>query len=216
MDRSAADEATDSVTEQIADWAGGSKAAFGTDAKPLALGLACEAGVRAAHLARAGLGGPRDVIERRGGLADQCNGDHFDSGACQSIGQGWRPLSPGVDIERIPPCLSAHTSVDASTALMQSHRITPDQIVSVLCDVTPVVRANLTCDHPRSPREAQFSLPFAIATTALAGAPGLAHLSDDWLAQPRLQALARLPHLPRQLPDPGFPPFSDLQSGTDQ
>lgn len=216
MDRSATDDATDSVTEQIADWTAGTKAAFGTDAKPLALGLACEACVRTAHLARAGLGGPRDVIERRGGLADLCNGGHFDPGACQSIGQGWRLLSPGIYIKRIPLCLSAHTLVDASTALMQSHRISPDQIIGVLCDVTPIVRANLTRDRPRSPREAQFSLPFAIATTALAGAPGLGHLSHDWLAQPRLQALARLPHLPRQLPDPGFPPFSDLQSGTDQ
>ncbi|MCB8877048.1 MmgE/PrpD family protein [Acidisoma silvae] len=166
---------------------GGMKACFGTDAKPILAGRAAEAGVVAALLAAQGLTGPVDAVEHPRGFAAI-----FNKGNAASVdmpGARWRLCDPGIDVKRIPVCLSSHAAVDAVQALMVEHSIASDQISRIECFVPPIVIANLVHDRPHTPQQAQFSLNFAVAVTALFGTLTLAHLCQRVIAEPGVQSM---------------------------
>ncbi len=168
--------------------AGGMKATFGSDAKACLLGLASAGGVTAALMAQAGLSGPVDVVEHPRGLAALFNCGTFEPQALDRLGHDWYLLRPGIDVKRIPVCLSAHAAVDAFETLLRDHAIAPGTIEAVVCDVPELVRANLAHDRPATVQQAQFSLPFALAAAALRGGIGLRELQPDVLADPALHA----------------------------
>lgn len=169
--------------------AGGAKSAFGCDAKPLLAGEAAEAGVRAAMLAALGASAPLDALEGDYGLAALCNGGHWDGAPLAPEANQWCLLDPGVDIKRIPVCLSSHAAVDAVMQLAARHGITPARVQRVECDVPPIVVANLRYQHPVTSQQAQFSLPFAVAAALCFGDIQLQHLHDDILTGSQMQRL---------------------------
>ncbi|QIB34256.1 MmgE/PrpD family protein [Ancylobacter pratisalsi] len=169
--------------------AGGAKAAFGTDAKPLLAGRAAEAGVMAARLAMEGASGPSDIAGHPRGFAALLNDGVFDAGAFDGFGVRWRLLDPGIDIKRIPVCLSAHTSVDVVAGLVRTHAIAPAEIARIVCDVPPVILANLIHDRPATRQQAQFSMPFAIAATLVLGDVTLTALAREAFRDPAVHAL---------------------------
>jgi 2-methylcitrate dehydratase PrpD len=169
--------------------AGGMKACFGTDAKALMAGRASEAGVVCAELAARGASGPDRAIEDKNGFINLFNSGQFDHGALDGLGTHWYLESPGADIKRIPVCLSSHAAVDAVGELIAAHGIAVAQIESIVCDVPPIVQSNLKYDAPRTAREAQFSMPFAIAAPLWFGSLTLAQLNDQGLQDEGLRAL---------------------------
>ncbi|WP_051516529.1 MmgE/PrpD family protein [Herbaspirillum sp. RV1423] len=171
--------------------AGGMKACFGTDGKALMAGRTAEAGVIAALLAAQGASGPRNAFEHWNGFNGLFNQGEFDVAALDRLGARWFMESPGVDIKRIPVCLSSHAAVDAAMALVAQHRIDVAEIEEIICDVPPVVQANLIYDRPSTRQEAQFSLQFAVAVALLYGSVGLEHLDSAILHQPQLVDLMR-------------------------
>jgi len=168
---------------------GGMKSVFGSDAKPLLAGRAAEAGVTAALLAEQGAKGPLDALEHDYGLAALFNDGHFDAEWLNPPVDDWCLLSPGVDVKRIPVCLSSHAAVDGVLKLVVDHGIEPSRIAGVWCDVPPVVVANLIYPHPHSGQQGQFSLPFAVAASLLFGELTLEHLNDALMADKTLMAL---------------------------
>jgi 2-methylcitrate dehydratase PrpD len=168
---------------------GGAKASFGTDSKPLLAGRAAEMGVVSALLAARGAAGPLNALDHPSGFANLLNGGVFEAAEIDGLGTTWRLLDPGIDVKRIPLCLSSHTAVDATLELVAEHRIAISAIRRVICDVPPIVIANLAHIWPRSPQQAQFSMPFAIGASLLFGIIGLEHLTDAVIADPRLGAL---------------------------
>ncbi|ARP84475.1 hypothetical protein CAL12_10815 [Bordetella genomosp. 8] len=171
--------------------AAGTKSCFGSDAKPLMAGKAAEAGVQAALLAQAGAHGPADPFGHDHGLAARYNEGQFDTAALHMTGDRWYLLDPGVDVKRIPVCLSSHAAVDALRALIGQHGLRAGDVASVECDVPPVVAANLCHDFPDSPAQARFSMHYAIAMTLLEPDWGLEALSEEQLARPDLRAAMR-------------------------
>ena len=127
---------------------GGLKACFGTDGKPVLCGRAAESGVVAALMAGAGVTGPWNAFEDSRGFAALFNGGIFDADALEMLGSGWRILDPGIDIKRVPVCLSAHAALDAVMDLMAEHRIAAEEIGRVVCDVGPIVTANSRLRRP--------------------------------------------------------------------
>lgn len=168
---------------------GGSKSAFGTDAKPLLAGRAAEAGVMAALLAEQGANGPVDALEHIYGLAALCNDGRLDGRWLDPACDQWCLLTPGVDVKRLPVCLSSHAAVDGVLKLATDHHIDATQIAAIMCDVPPVVIANLIYPRPRTGQQGQFSMPFAIAASLLYGQITLDHLDDGLMADERLVAL---------------------------
>jgi 2-methylcitrate dehydratase PrpD len=167
---------------------GGTKACFGTDGKPVLCGRAAESGVLAAAMAQAGVTGPHDAFENSRGFACLFNGGAFEDGAFDALGRSWRMLNPGIDIKRVPVCLSAHAALDAVMDLMTEHGIAAEAITRVVCDVGPIVTANLAYERPETPQQAQFSLPFVIGCLLVHGDVGLDQLKPETLADPRLRA----------------------------
>lgn len=164
----------------------GMKCAFGSDAKALLVGRSAEAGVMAAMLAKRGASGPTEALRHRYGLAALCNDARFDAEQLCALPGRWCLLDPGIDIKRIPVCLSAHAAVDALRALVASYAIEPSEIDRIVCDVPPVVMANLIYPRPVDGQQAQFSLPFAIATALLFDGPTLEHLNRRTVTQARV------------------------------
>jgi 2-methylcitrate dehydratase PrpD len=168
--------------------AGGLKACFGTDAKPLLTGQAARMGVFAASLAAKGASGPKEAFEKASGFASMFAGRRLDAAPIDRLGGNWLLLMPGVDVKKYPVCLSGAAAADAVLDLMNEHKLLPEDVLSVRCDVPPVVAANLVYDRPFVASEARFSLPFAVACMIMFKDITLAHLSSEILADPRLQA----------------------------
>jgi 2-methylcitrate dehydratase PrpD len=90
---------------------------------------------------------------------------------------------PGLDVKRIPVCLSSHAAVDVVVELIAAHGVRSEEILAIRCDVPPIVIANLIHDRPQTPQQAQFSMPFAIAAAVLHDGPRLQDLEAARLAQ---------------------------------
>jgi 2-methylcitrate dehydratase PrpD len=168
--------------------AGGAKACFGTDGKPALCGRTAEQGVIATLLAREGCSGPVDAFEDSRGFAKLFNDGIFLGECFADFGKTWRLLKPGVDIKRVPICLSAHAALDAVMDVMAAQKLKGNDIARVVCDVGPVVTANLVYDDPKTPQQAQFSLPFAIACMLVHGDVSLKELDLAVVKDPALQS----------------------------
>lgn len=171
--------------------AGAAKSCFGTDAKPLLCGRSAEVGIVAAMLAQAGATGPADAIEHRAGLSALFTSGRFEPEHLSSLGRDWRLLAPGIDVKRIPVCLSSHAAVDVSLALVAEHRLPIEHIASITCDVPPIVIANLVHNIPTTRQEAQFSMPYAVAASLAFGSLKLEHLDPAWFGQGDIASLMR-------------------------
>lgn len=162
---------------------GGMKAMFGTDGKALLVGHTAEAGVRAALLAQAGCIGPVLAFEGQAGLAALVNDGEFSIEAVAQLGRFWNLVRPGIDVKRIPVCLSSHAAVDALRELI-AEGLDTGQVEAVLCDVPPIVMHNLKYALPVTPQQAQFSMQFSIAATLLLGDVALASLDANVIRRP--------------------------------
>ncbi|RLM28272.1 2-methylcitrate dehydratase [Brenneria alni] len=167
---------------------GGMKSVFGSDAKPLLAGRASEAGVIAALLAGQGASGPTDAVEHPHGLAALCNAGRFMRERLEA-GDNWCLLNPGIDVKRLPVCLSSHAAVDGVMALARERALDVGDIVRIVCDVPLLVAANLAYPKPVSVQQAQFSLPFAIAASLFYGELTLDCLNDETVRRPALGQL---------------------------
>jgi 2-methylcitrate dehydratase PrpD len=156
---------------------GGMKASFGSDAKVLMAGRASESGVVAALLAQACSSGPVDIVEHPRGLAAMFNAGVLHTGILQGLGRDWSLITPGVDIKRIPVCLSSHAAVDALRDLVDEYAINADAIEAIECDVPAIVVQNLIYHAPVTREQARFSLQFALAATWLQGDVDLDNVS---------------------------------------
>jgi len=174
---------------------GGSKACFGSDAKPLLAGRASEAGVVCALMAMQGATGPIQAVESPNGLINLFNQGTFDNASIHRLGKSWFAQSPGVDIKRIPVCLSSHAAIDAVLELVLTNKINLDLIDAITCDVPPMVRRNLVYDQPQTVQQSQFSMPFAMAVSLLYGTLTLAHLNETLLEDRALTALMSRVHM---------------------
>ncbi|WP_411885248.1 MmgE/PrpD family protein [Polaromonas sp. YR568] len=169
--------------------AGGTKACFGTDGKALMAGRAAEAGVACALLAAQGARGPMDAIESTNGFARLFNESVFDLAVMDDLGSRWFSREPGVDIKRIPVCLSSHAAVDALMHLVAVHNIRPDDIERMVCDVPPMVSRNLVYAQPETIQQSQFSMQYAIAVSLKFGNFTLEHLDEKLLKNRELVSL---------------------------
>jgi 2-methylcitrate dehydratase PrpD len=174
---------------------GGSKACFGTDAKPLLAGRASEAGVVCALMAKQGATGPIQAVESSNGFINLFNQGTFDIASIHRLGKSWFAQSPGVDIKRIPVCLSSHAAIDAVLELVLANKISLDLIECITCDVPPMVRRNLVYDQPQTVQQSQFSMPFAMAISLMYGTLTMAHLNETLLQDKALTALMSRVHM---------------------
>jgi 2-methylcitrate dehydratase PrpD len=174
--------------------AGGFISQFGTMAKPLHAGLAAQAGVMAATLARAGLEASDTILEGPTGLTGLMVSAEFDASrdgakgfVVDDIASPPMLLSPGLRPKRFPNCGSAHRAMDALLILLARHPAGSFRHIRVHAPWTHL--RNLMFTAPTTPDEAKFSLEHALSVLLADGAAGLDSFEAAAVARADIRAL---------------------------
>lgn len=168
--------------------------ADGAATKPLHAGWAAHGGVLAAQLAEQGATGPATVLEGRQGLyATHGEGADADALEAQLATLGTRWETPSITYKPYPACHYAHAAIDAAAALQP---LDPGRIVSIEAAIPEggvmLVLDPLERKHaPRTPYDAKFSLPYAVAAQLVHGRVDVASFTPAAIAEPEVLALAR-------------------------
>ena len=170
-----------------ASYASGMRACFGSDAKPLGVGMAAAKGLEAALFAACGLTGPVDVFESESGFLKLLNDNEHSPEFDLQLSKKWRLVDPGILFKSYPVCSAAQAAAELSARLIEQHGLNADDIERVVCEVPPLVELSLIYNQPNSSREAQFSMPFAVGCMLAFGDLGLEHLTMEVLMNPQLQ-----------------------------
>ena len=149
--------------------AGGGKSVFGTHGKAYLVGEAASRAVGFSRAALAGLSGPIDAFEDNRGFFQLLNDGQNAGKEAETLGVQWRLADPGLLFKTNPVCSAAHAAIDQMAMLMAEAKATANDIVSIEAEVPDLVDISLVYPRPNSPQEAQFSLPYALACSALHG-----------------------------------------------
>jgi 2-methylcitrate dehydratase PrpD len=159
-------------------------------------GLVAEAGVRAAWLARAGVSGAIDAIEGKNGFFAVYEGGDYDADAL-AAGLGDRFEIERLGFKRYPICGMAHPAVDALRDLQAEHGFAEADVEEISVHGSKFVLDMVGRPYRRgdSPDvDAQFSLPYCLATVLRTGNMRLADLRPEHTLDAGRRALAdRIP-----------------------
>ncbi len=160
--------------------------------KRLHAGWASVAGITAAALAGQGFKGPSKPYEGKFGLYDCFTeaGEAIDWAACtHDLGSDWEMLRIG--IKPYPACHLVHSSADAMAALVREHGLKADDVKSIRARLA-ADSVSLVCEpiekkrRPGSGYDAQFSVPYAIASILVRGQLTLAELEPEAFTDPEI------------------------------
>jgi 2-methylcitrate dehydratase PrpD len=163
-------------------------------------GFAAASGITAATLAKHGFIGPRSAYEGRFGLYASHLGKRLEEAdqqlATEGLGSTWQ--IDEVAIKPLPACHFTHAVADAAIALHREHRFSVDTLDSIKRVVAKVPRetVEIVCEpvepkrKPATSYDAQFSVPYIVATALLKGRFTLDELEPAALVDPAVLALA--------------------------
>ena len=169
--------------------AGGLRANFGTEMKPLHAGFAARNGVLAALLARAGFEASADALDHRFGYVQTFNHrEGIDPAPLAAWGEPLEILSAnGIGLKAYPSCGATHTAIEAALALRDQIGDAP--IAQVRVGVSEFAFSPLAYAVPQTPLQGKFSMHFCVAAALVDGVIKLSSFSQDKIADPRIQAL---------------------------
>ncbi|CAL8480412.1 MmgE/PrpD family protein [Caballeronia sp. S22] len=165
--------------------------------KRLHPGWAAVAGATSATLAKHGYIGPGAAYEGRFGLYALYMKQSLEAGdidiATAGLGETWE--IDGVALKPIPACHFTHASSDAAIALHRAHGLKASDIERVIVRV-PGPTIPIVCEpvapkqNPSNSYDAQFSIPYIVATGLLHGRFTLDDLEPAALSDETVRALA--------------------------
>ena len=126
-----------------------------------------ESGVMAALLTRAGIWGPRDILEGEAGFFRAFAEKSDPEQVTGDLGRGYRLLEVSTKVHAGAGRLQA--SVDAGLALGSAHHLSPADIVDVEVGIPKVIQGRLTQLEPPDLQSAQLSVPFSLAMALALG-----------------------------------------------
>lgn len=179
--------------------AGGVQRAFGTDAKSLQVGLAVDAGIRAARLARAGAGADLSAVEAWLRLV---GGDPaaVDTAVVDTAG----PAVPdGLAVKIYPCCYALQRPISALSGLagqLAERGLDPAGVRRIVLRTPEATVVPLIHHRPDTGLQGKFSLEYGAAAALLDRYPGFASFTD---AAVRRDAARRLAGLVETKLDPG-------------
>jgi 2-methylcitrate dehydratase PrpD len=165
----------------------------GSWVKRLHPGWAGHSGALAAALARGGVPGPATILEGRFGLYRTFISTQPDRRPFDTLGREWEILRVGY--KPYPCCHLNHAYLDCALELRRAPGVGLDAIEEIECRV-PAGEVPIICEpidvkrRPRTSYDAQFSLPFSVASAFIDGAVGLDTYAPARLDDPRVLALA--------------------------
>ena len=167
-----------------------------TDQKRLHPGWAAQAGLTAAALAREGFQGASAPYEGRFGLYNAYLGPERDRAALElataGLGETWELMATA--IKPYPACHFTHGAIDAAIALAEAgldpeaieavEVLVPQEVAKTVCEPLEAKR------RPQNSYDAQFSIPYLVASSLIRRRFGLPELEGAALADPAVQALS--------------------------
>ena len=172
----------------------GSGVGDGALAKRMGPGLAAKAGITSALMAERGITGERDPLEGRTGLFKTYMGGDYDPKILTAdLGKKFE----GVNIGNKPyPCCGlTHACIDAALALTARHDIKVDRIKDITVyggqSVYGLSQPPEIKKAPRTIIDAQFSVPWVVATALVRGKVTVDDFTDESIKRPEILKLAQ-------------------------
>jgi 2-methylcitrate dehydratase PrpD len=161
--------------------AGGVQRAFGTAAKSLQVGLAADAGVRAARMALAGATADPAALDDWLALV---------GGDPARLELGGPAVPGGLAIKLYPCCYALQRPIAAARELRDG--APPERVVvrTPRDTLQPLIH-----DRPRTGLEGKFSLQYGVAAALLDERPGLESFTDEAVRRPEAQDLLARVHV---------------------
>lgn len=155
----------------------------GTHTKRLGPGFSARAGVASAMMAKKGITGPRNCLEGHMGLYRMYFQGGYDRETLISdLGRRFEGVN--VSIKPYPCCRGIHTNIDATLGLVSANGVKPEEVkeIRIFADAggyqmlcTPLEVKT----RPRTPVDAQFSIPWGVATALARGRVGIEHFTES-------------------------------------
>lgn len=155
----------------------------GTHTKRLGPGFSARAGVASAMMAAKGITGPRNSLEGHMGLYRMYFQGGYDRDTLiRDLGSRFEGVN--VSIKPYPCCRGIHTNIDATLGVINEHPVKPDDVkeVRVFADAGGYQMLCSPLDvktKPRTPVDAQFSIPWGVATALARGQVGIEHFTES-------------------------------------
>jgi len=151
----------------------------------------------AGTLAKHGFTGPRSAYEGRFGLYASYLKNNLAKAdrvlATENLGRNWQ--IDEVAVKPMPACHFAHAAADAGIALHKTYGL-PGKAIRGVRVLVPQEAVEIVCEplankrNPANSYDAQFSIPYIVATGLLKGRFTLAELDDEALSDPVVISLA--------------------------
>lgn len=168
----------------------GSRANFGTMAKPFQAGHCNASALRAALLAEAGMDAAPDALDGPQGFTTLYGNRESLDAELASLGQApLELLASGLEIKKYPMCYAAHRSIDGLLDLRREHGLQAEQVAAIHVESNRRAMVPLIHPRPQTGLEAKFSMPYAMAAAALDGHVRLASFTDQAVQRPAVRAL---------------------------
>jgi 2-methylcitrate dehydratase PrpD len=157
------------------------------DSKQLHTGKAAADGLMAACIARDGFTGARMIFEGKQGMAAGMSSDSDIGCLTDRLGTRWATAETSFKFHA--SCRHTHPAADALLALMQEHKLKPDDIVALTAHVHQGALDVLgPVTDPQTIHQSKFSMGFVLALIANLGRAGLADFTDAALREASLRA----------------------------
>jgi aconitate decarboxylase len=198
-----------------ASMTGGISANFGTAIKGVHVGRIASAGVLACELARRGVVGSHDALERAGGLLDTISpsGRPDLSSPVALGGDRLRLLRTGLNLKRYPLCYSLHRIADAAIALAHRPEMALEAVERIEISIGERQVRMAPYRQPTTPLQARYSAPFAVASGLVARAAGFSQLVPAFYES---TAVRRLIDCTEVVPLPGEDPDDPVFAPADR
>lgn len=170
--------------------ASGLVANFGSMCKPLHAGWAIEYAYGAVEMAAMGVTASADALEGSTGFLTAFSDRHapdrerpFEKQQALSI----NTVKPS--IKKYPVCYASHRVIDGVLQLRQQHNIPIEHIQTITATVSETNARVLKYQHPGTPLQAKFSMPFACASALVYGEVSLQKMTEDDITNPAIRTL---------------------------
>jgi 2-methylcitrate dehydratase PrpD len=164
-------------------WAGGFvfMQHTGSDAHFLDSAFQCVRGLRAAELAKEGLGGEPDIQAMFDALYKE---DSIDAErTVEDLGEEWR--FRGIGVKKYPCCYYTHRYIDAFKEMLDEHDLNADTVGSIELEIGPVADEYVNRPDPQTPEDAKFSLQHLLGAVLVDGDIDYPQLTEAAISDPK-------------------------------
>lgn len=172
---------------------GGLRENFGTMTKPLHAGNAAKNGVLAAMLAKRGFTASLNILDGKFGFFKLygTNDVRIKNECIENLGNPFRIISPGLSVKPYPSCRGTHSSIDAMINLVKENSISPEEVETIECRISPLSDGILVYSNPQTGNEGKFSLEFCTAVAFLEKKVNWDHFTDEKVKDPNIRKIMK-------------------------